>query len=123
MNALGFPIRLCAEISQIPWAVLIGHEEQARLNHGGRSLEDIASRGGFTPEEAIAVIEDRPFELMPMTIANNRLRELVQGSGVYAATVLSLQQAEVKLKRGHTDDDVLRAVQDAVIVIRALMPR
>ena len=30
----------------IPWAMLVPHEAQARRNHGGQSLERLAERGG-----------------------------------------------------------------------------
>ena len=47
----------------IPWGVIAPHEERAKSNHGGQSLEKLASRGGLDPVEAIAVLEGRPWLL------------------------------------------------------------
>ena len=44
--------------SSIPWDIIAGHEEQAYHNHG-QSLELLASRGGLSPCEAVAILEDR----------------------------------------------------------------
>lgn len=71
-----FPIRLDDKISSIPWAMIAPYEPQAQLNYG-RDLETLAARGGFTPEEAIAVLEGRSFERMGQTYATLRLTELV----------------------------------------------
>lgn len=73
-----FPIRQDDEIKTVPWAMLEEHRAQARANHGGRELEDIAIyKGGLTPCEAVAILEDREWERMPFTGATLRLRELV----------------------------------------------
>jgi hypothetical protein len=45
----------------IPWWVIAPHEAQARINHGGQTLERLADRGGLSPTEALAVLEDRTF--------------------------------------------------------------
>ena len=42
----------------ILWTVLAPHEQQAEKNHG-QSLERLAERGGLSPAEAVAVLEDR----------------------------------------------------------------
>lgn len=73
-----FPIRLDNEIKSIPWAMLEEHGAQVAANNNGRPLDQIASMGGLTPEEAVAILEDRPFERMGMTYATLRLMELVQ---------------------------------------------
>jgi len=74
-----FPIRQDDEIKTVPWAMLEEHRAQARANHGGRELEDIAVfKGGLTPCEAVAILEDREWERMPFTAATLRLRELVE---------------------------------------------
>lgn len=51
-------------IVEIPWELIAFHEAQARRNHR-QSLEQLAYRGGLSPCEAIAVIEDRPWRSMP----------------------------------------------------------
>ena len=44
---------------QIPWSVIAPHEAQALRNQGGQTLERLQERGGLSPEEALAVLEDR----------------------------------------------------------------
>jgi len=62
-----FPIQRYASdhIGEIPWDVVAPHEEQARLNHGGQSLQRLAERGGLSSCEAVYVILDSPFPLFP----------------------------------------------------------
>jgi hypothetical protein len=43
----------------IPWRMILPHEGQALRNHGEQSLERLASRGGLSPDEALAVLDDR----------------------------------------------------------------
>lgn len=71
-----FPIRLDDKISSVPMALMQKHDVQAVANHG-HGLVWIASRGGLTPEEAVCVLEDKPFERMGATYATLRLMELV----------------------------------------------
>lgn len=73
-----FPIRLDQEVKAIPLAMLEAHAAQVAANHSGRPLGQLASMGGLTPEEAVCILEDRPFERMGMTYATLRLMELVQ---------------------------------------------
>lgn len=47
-------------MSEIPWALIAPHEAQAQRNHW-QSLDTLASRGGLSACEALAVIEDRPW--------------------------------------------------------------
>lgn len=55
-----FPImgvrRLKIERSSIAWSAIAAHDKQARRNHGGQSLEDLAARGGLDPAEAWCVV-------------------------------------------------------------------
>lgn len=77
-----FPIRLDDTIRTVPWDLLEPHEPQVWKNHKC-SLVALAAGGGITPEEAIAIIEDRPFERMGRTYSTLRLQELVnQWKGV-----------------------------------------
>ncbi len=64
-------------VGWIPWDVIAPHERQAELNHGGQSLERLSQRGGLSPQEAVAVIEDRPWRKMADDEAMARLRDLV----------------------------------------------
>jgi hypothetical protein len=44
-------------IAEVPWGLIEPHEAQARANHGGQSLERLASRGGLGVAEALDIIE------------------------------------------------------------------
>ena len=63
--------------TSIPWAMIAPHEAQARRNHGGQDLAELARRGGLDPAEAIAVLEDRPWRGLPREEAERRIEELV----------------------------------------------
>jgi hypothetical protein len=60
----------------IPWSLIAPHEAQAKSNHG-QSLERLDERGGLTADEAVAVLEDRPWHRMPRAESNARLLELM----------------------------------------------
>lgn len=45
----------------IPWRMILPHEAQAQANHSGQTLERLAERGGLSPEETLAVLDDVPF--------------------------------------------------------------
>ena len=49
----------------IPWSVIEPHDSQARFNHCGQSLERLAERGGLSANEAICVLENRPWTATP----------------------------------------------------------
>lgn len=57
----GFPILGTSPQEYISWEVIAPHEEQAMQNHGGQTLRRLAERGGLSWEEALSVLEDRPF--------------------------------------------------------------
>ena len=67
-----FPIKNDLEIKSIPWAVLKPHELQALRNHA-QGLDRLASKGGVTPCEAVAIIEGRPWHRMPFGEARDTL--------------------------------------------------
>jgi hypothetical protein len=64
-----------SRIPSIRWSVIAGHQRQAQVNHG-QSLERLAERGGLSPAEAVAIIEDRKFSRMDNAEAERRLLEL-----------------------------------------------
>lgn len=72
------PIRNDNDITSIPMELLIPHEVQALRNHA-QPLERLANRGGVTPEEALAIIEERPWQRMPFTEAREKLRAYMRG--------------------------------------------
>jgi hypothetical protein len=57
----------------IPWSLF--NEEWAQNNHR-QSLKELASRGGLSMCEALAIIERRPWTEMPMGKSFDRLMEL-----------------------------------------------
>lgn len=58
--------------SYIPWDVIAPHERQAQANHS-QSLTRLAERGGLSPSEAVAVLEDRAWRRMDEDAAARRL--------------------------------------------------
>lgn len=75
-----FPILHDTEIKSIPWAVMEPHELQALRNHA-QGLDRLAARGGVTPEEAVAIIEGRPWKRMPFSEARDTLMGYVAKVG------------------------------------------
>lgn len=49
-------------LNQIPWELIASHDKQAQRNHCGQTLLRLKERGGLSPSEAIAVLEDRRWE-------------------------------------------------------------
>lgn len=64
------------DIRAIPWSFIAPHGAQAYANHR-QTLERLAERGGLSPCEAVAVLEDRPWRAMAPGAAAARLRALV----------------------------------------------
>jgi hypothetical protein len=60
----------------VPWSLVAPHEEQALRNHG-QTLERLAERGGLSPAELVAVLEDQRWKAMTVEAAVARLLELV----------------------------------------------
>ena len=56
-----FPIMSGKYLKGIPWSMIAPHEAQAQHNHK-QSLERLAQRGGLSPDEALAVIENRKYD-------------------------------------------------------------
>jgi hypothetical protein len=76
MTSFIYPIRLDSEVKYIPRAMITPHDEQCVANHG-KSLDVMEqSYGGLTPAEAMAILEDREFARMPLSVARRRLQEM-----------------------------------------------
>jgi hypothetical protein len=60
----------------IPWSLIAPHERQAERNHY-QTLKRLAERGGLSPSEACAVLEDRAWHKMEEAAAIARLAEIV----------------------------------------------
>lgn len=67
--ALGCPNR-------IPGSIIASHEKQAQKNHY-QTLKRLAERGGLSPSEAVAVIEDREWRRMSDEDSIARLNQLL----------------------------------------------
>lgn len=74
-----FPIALDPQLKAVPVSVLAPHEAQALKNHG-KNLKTLAAQGGLTPEEAVAIIEGRPWERMAFSEARQKLLDYVAGA-------------------------------------------
>jgi hypothetical protein len=63
--------------TSIPWEMIAPHGRQAFRNHD-QTLERLAERGGLSPGEAVAVLEDRKWQAMPREVAWDALEQHVQ---------------------------------------------
>lgn len=57
MNRTTMPIMGATLLKEIPWAFIAPHEAQAQRNHGGQTLERLASRGGLGASEVIDIVK------------------------------------------------------------------
>lgn len=125
MTGRPFPIREDNDLQSVPWSALEAHAAQVETNHG-KSLEELALRGGLTITEAIAVLEDRAirsWERLPLNVARDKLRALVASEttvmrDAYRRVVEDCTKAQVMAD----DPFVKEALTNAIVVIRALAP-
>ena len=61
----------------IPWDIIAPHEIRASFNHG-QSLATLRRRGGLSPSEAVAILEDRLWHKMDETEALEQLGEIIR---------------------------------------------
>lgn len=73
----GMPILKPKGMDPIPWDIIEPHEKQAEINHG-QTLKRLAERGGLSPCEAVAILEDRVWRPMDLLESINRLAELIR---------------------------------------------
>lgn len=66
---------LCPD--DVPWAMLAPHEKQALHNHD-QTLKRLAERGGLSPCEMLAVLENRPWRQMPLKQSILQLRRAIE---------------------------------------------
>lgn len=71
-----FPILGTNPKEYIPWDSIAPHKAQALINHG-QSLEKLASRGGLSWCEALAVLRDSKFITMPEEEAKEKVLALL----------------------------------------------
>ena len=90
----------------IPWAIIAPHEKQANTNHS-QDLHTLASRGGLSACEAVALLEDRKWTRMdpgagfksPAPIALARLDEIVKEKSELTIGRGELQNQVASLKK------------------------
>ena len=73
MTRSTMPIMGATIVSEIPFALIAPHDAQARSNHGGQNLDKLASRGGLSACEALAILENRRWHAMPDSLEAQRL--------------------------------------------------
>ena len=59
MTRSTMPIMGATLLKEIPWDFIAPHDAQAQSNHGGQTLERLASRGGLAASEALDILEGR----------------------------------------------------------------
>ena len=69
LTALGCP-------DFVAWSLVAPHAKQAMTNHG-QTLERLDERGGLSPCELVAVLEDRKWKPMPTAEAVGRVLLLI----------------------------------------------
>lgn len=83
MNPTSFPVLDYAEIPGspkiVPWEFIAPHAKQALVNHQ-QTLEQLAERGGCTPCEIVAIVEERKWTPMLRKEAVFRLEKLLHGN-------------------------------------------
>lgn len=76
MNRKMFPILGTNQKEYIPWDSIAPHENQAWMNHG-QSLEKLASRGGLSWCETLAVLLDSKFRNIPEEEAKRKVLNII----------------------------------------------
>lgn len=65
----------------IPWALIEPHAEQAQTNHM-QTLQRLNERGGLSPDEMVAVLDDRRWRAMTREEAAQRLLEILANAKI-----------------------------------------
>lgn len=120
-----FPIRLDDQIKTVPWEMLAEHADQVQANHA-IPLESLAGLGGLTPQEAVAILEDREWHRMPCTGATLRLKELVdEWKGIHTPALALVEAQEDHRERVFDGTKNLvwaGEVDETVLDVRCLLP-
>lgn len=84
----------------VPMFHFRAHAEQARINHG-QTLDRLAERGGLSPCEAIAILEDRKWEKIGLGAAHALLGAMV--ADLNAGRMLAELRGEISTRAELTD--------------------
>ena len=88
-----FPIMIDSwKRAHLPWELFEPHEAQAQRNHY-QSLTRLAERGGLSPAEALAVLEDRKFQDMDDKDAWIGLIQIAEQAAASRARAETLEEA------------------------------
>lgn len=63
-------------VDEIPWRLIESHQSQAWNNHD-QSLQTLASRGGLSYSEAVAILNDRKWQPMSDLAAAQIIRRMI----------------------------------------------
>ncbi len=63
--------------TSVPWGLIANHRDQCIRNHG-QTPERLAERGGLSPSEMVAIIEDRPWRDLDLEDAFETLTDLCE---------------------------------------------
>lgn len=74
MKILGRP-----DLLPFPRSIVEPHDAQCRRNHY-QTLDRVNERGGLSPSELVAVLEDRPWRPMESSDAIRRLTEIMEAA-------------------------------------------
>lgn len=72
------PFRVLNTKETIPWNILIGHEDQALINHGNQGFVRLNQRGGLCWSELLAILEDRIYVKMNEDHAKEMVQLIVE---------------------------------------------
>lgn len=92
---------------QVPWDLVFAHQGQCLTNHE-QTVQRLAERGGLSPSELVAILEDRPWRRMTDEEAAGRLRALAcevtpdtfstvhDGEGAHVSLTFIVEAAEIE---------------------------
>lgn len=73
----GMPVLGHDDMEPLPWPIIVPHAIQAQINHN-QSLKRLAERGGLSPCEMLAVLEDRPWQKMDTAEAIGKIGSIIR---------------------------------------------
>lgn len=69
----------------VPWGMLAPHEDRAKGNHCGQSLDRLAERGGLGVDEMLWILDDLPLKGMRYETETAAVEELKRRVAIYKA--------------------------------------
>lgn len=81
---------------EVPWEFVAPHAAQAKKNHY-QTLEQLAGRGGLSPTELVALVDDEDVRPMTGTMGITKLKQRLTAWEAKKAFVLPLSPQELSL--------------------------